>query len=69
MCSHLYAAWNLVETEYPRRDPAEFVTLHWVSPEWLKDAVRTGEIKDRVVVAAMAYLLLNGWLSEELLVK
>lgn len=59
MCSHLYAAWDLVQTAQPRRDPAEFVTLHWVSGVWLKDAVRTGEIKDRVVVAAVAYLLLN----------
>lgn len=59
MCSHLYAAWDLVQTAQPRRDPAEFVTLHWVSAAWLKDAVRTGEIKDRVVVAAVAYLLLN----------
>jgi 8-oxo-dGTP pyrophosphatase MutT (NUDIX family) len=60
MCSHLYAAWNLVETEHPRRDPAEFVTLHWVSLAWLKDAVRAGEIRDRVVVAAVAYLMLQG---------
>lgn len=59
MCSHLYAAWQLVPTAHPRRDPAEFVTLHWVSTTWLKEAVRTGEIKDRVVVAAVAYLLLN----------
>lgn len=63
MRSHLYAAWNLVETEHPRRDPAEFVSLHWVSMEWLKEAVRLGEIKDRVVVAAVAYLLLNGWIT------
>lgn len=59
MNSHLYAAWDLQPTDQPRRDPAEFVTLHWVSPSWLKEAVRTGEIKDRVVVAAVAYLLLN----------
>lgn len=59
MCSHLYVAWELVQTDQPRRDPAEFVTLHWVSAAWLKEAVRTGVIKDRVVVAAVAYLLLN----------
>jgi ADP-ribose pyrophosphatase len=59
MSSHLYAAWDLQPTDQPRRDPAEFVTLHWVSPSWLKEAVRTGEIKDRVVAAAVAYLLLN----------
>lgn len=59
MSSHLYAAWALQPTDQPRRDPAEFVTLHWISAGWLKEAVRTGEIKDRVVVAAVAYLLLN----------
>lgn len=60
MQSHLYVAWNLVLTDQPRRDPAEFVTLHWVSVDWLKEAVRSGVIKDRVVVAAVAYLVLNG---------
>lgn len=59
MCSHLYAAWGLIETAPLQRDAAEFVTLHWVSAAWLKDAVRTGAIKDRVVVSAVAYLLLN----------
>lgn len=59
MCSHLYAAWSLVQTAPSHRDAAEFVTLHWVSAPWLKEAVRSGEIKDRVVVAAVAYLLLN----------
>jgi len=59
MCSHLYAAWNLVQIDQARRDPAEFVTLHWVEVAWLKEAVRSGVIKDRVVVAAVAYLLLN----------
>ncbi|MEZ4735905.1 MAG: NUDIX hydrolase [Caldilineaceae bacterium] len=59
MSSHSYAAWNLVLTDQPRRDPAEFVTLHWVSVTWLKEAVRSGAIQDRVVVAAVSYLLLN----------
>lgn len=59
MRSHIYVAWSLVQTDQPRRDPAEFVTLHWVSVAWLKEAVRSGEIKDRVVVAAVGYLLLN----------
>lgn len=54
--SHLIAAWDLVETEHPRRDPAEFVTLHWRSIDWVRSAIRTGEIKDRVVLAALSYL-------------
>lgn len=58
--SHLVAAWDLVETDAPRRDPAEFVTLHWVSVAWLKAAIRRGEIQERTTVAAVAHLLLTG---------
>lgn len=61
--SHIYAAWDLVPASATRCDPAEFVTLHWVTPIWLREAVRGGEIRDRVVVAATAWLLLNGWLE------
>ena len=58
--SHIYLAHGLVATGQHQRDHGEFVTVHWVTPAWLKQAVRDGEIKDRVVVAAVAYLLLNG---------
>lgn len=61
--SHIYAAWGLRQVTDVRRDPAEFVTLHWVTPQWIKEAVRTGEICDRVVVAAVAYLMLHGLLE------
>lgn len=61
--SHIYAAWELAPVSQTRRDPAEFVALHWVTPAWLRNAVRTGKIRDRVVVAAAAYLMLNGWLE------
>jgi 8-oxo-dGTP pyrophosphatase MutT (NUDIX family) len=61
MCSHIYAVWGLELASAVRRDPAEFVTLHWVTMAWLQEAVRSGEIKDRVVVAALAYWLLNGY--------
>ncbi len=61
--SHIYAAWGLEAVSDTRRDPAEFVTLHWVEPAWLRAAVQSGEIKDRVVVSAVAFLLLNGWLT------
>jgi ADP-ribose pyrophosphatase len=60
MCSHIYAALDLIPVSAVRRDPAEFVTLHWQSQRWLQEAVREGTIQDRVVVAAVAYLLLNG---------
>lgn len=61
--SNIYAAWGLQEVQATRRDPAEFVTLHWKSQSWLRQAVRNGEIQDRVVVAAVALLLLNGWME------
>lgn len=60
--SHVYAAWGLEAASATRRDSAEFVTLHWVTAAWLKEAVRGGEIRDRVVVAAVGWLLLNGWM-------
>ncbi len=62
MRSDIFAAWGLVPTGTVRRDPEEFVTLHWVSPGWLREAVRSGEVTDRVVVAAAAHLLLHGWI-------
>ncbi|MCB0064417.1 MAG: NUDIX hydrolase [Caldilineaceae bacterium] len=63
MQSHVVAAWDLVETAHPRRDPAEFVTLHWRSVDWVKAAIRSGEIQDRVVLAALAYLIVNDFLG------
>lgn len=59
-CSHIYRVRGLELTADTAHDHGEFVTFHWVTPDWLKEAVRTGEIKDRVVVAAVAYLLLHG---------
>jgi ADP-ribose pyrophosphatase len=61
--SQMYAVWGLVEVQATRRDPAEFVTLHWKSPSWLREAIRSGEVQDRVVVSAVALLLLNGWME------
>lgn len=58
--SHIYHVRGLEPTDAIHHDHGEFVTCAWVSQEWLKEAVRNGEIKDRVVVAAVAYLLLRG---------
>jgi 8-oxo-dGTP pyrophosphatase MutT (NUDIX family) len=63
--SHIFAAWGLEPVHAGQLDETEMVSLHWVSPRWLCDAVRGGEIRDRVVIAAVGYLLLNGWLSAE----
>ena len=61
--SQLYAAWGLAEVSATRRDPAEFVTVQWKSRSWLREAIRSGEIHDRVVVSAVSFLLLNGWME------
>lgn len=58
--SHIFRAHGLVQVEESKTDHGEFVTLHWVEPAWLKEAVRSGEIQDRVVVAAVAFLMLAG---------
>lgn len=58
-CSHIYAVWGLAQVAERTPDEAEIITCHWRSVAWLKDAVRSGEIQDRFVVAAVAYLLLN----------
>jgi 8-oxo-dGTP pyrophosphatase MutT (NUDIX family) len=58
--SHIYRVRGLEAFAATHTDAGEFVTLHWVKPDWLKQAVRSGEIRDRVVVAAVAYLLLEG---------
>ncbi len=60
--SHIFAAWGLAAGGQVRRDAEEIVALHWVSPAWLRSAVADGAIKDRVVVAAVAYLMLAGLL-------
>ena len=58
--SHLVAAWGLVDTGGIRRDPTEFVTLHWRSVDWVKDAIRSGQIRERTTIAAVMHILLDG---------
>ncbi len=62
--SHIFAAWGLERVEEinggENSDEAEFVTLHWQTIDWLKEAVRSGEIRDRFVVGALAQLWLHG---------
>ena len=58
--SHIYQVKGLEPAGDTHPDQGELVTLHWVTAQWLKQAVRSGEIRDRVVVAAVAYLLLAG---------
>lgn len=58
--SHLVAAWGLVDVGGIRRDPAEFVTLHWRSVDWVKEAIRSGQIRERTTITAMMHILLDG---------
>ena len=58
--SHIYRVKGLELAGDTHPDQSELVTLHWVTPRWIKEAVASGEIRDRVVVAAVAYLLLAG---------
>ena len=58
--SHIYCITGLERAGDTQPDQSELVSLHWVTPQWLKGAVAAGEIRDRVVVAAVAYLLLAG---------
>ena len=63
--SHVFAARGLVRVADPERDRQEFLTLHWVTQPWLREAVRSGEIRDRVVLAALLQLMLAGWASTD----
>lgn len=58
--SHIFAAWGLEPVDSVNPDEAEFVSLHWRSIDWLKEAVRSGAIRDRFVVGALAQLWLDG---------
>lgn len=58
--SHIYRVKGLELAGDTHPDQSELVALHWVKPQWIKEAVASGEIRDRVVVAAVAYLLLAG---------
>lgn len=61
--SYIYGAVDLQRVQEPHRDPGEFVSLHWQPIDWLLSAVRDGTVHDRVLVSAVAYLLLHGWIT------
>ncbi len=58
--SHIYAVQGLVEASEPKRDAQEFVTLHWVTLDWLQEAIACGEVRDRVLIAAVLQFMLHG---------
>lgn len=57
--SHIYEVHGLVEREAPARNANERLTLHWVTVERVQERVRTGAIRDRVVIAALLQHLLR----------
>ena len=60
--SHVVGVRNVRQVGAPRLEGAEFITLHWQDADWVKDAVRTGLIRERTAVAAVAYLMLHDWI-------
>jgi 8-oxo-dGTP pyrophosphatase MutT (NUDIX family) len=60
--SHVVAVRDVSQVRAPSLEGAEFITLHWQDAAWVKDAVRTGLIRERTAVAAVAYLMLHDWI-------
>lgn len=52
----LYLARDLRQVQVPLTDDAEYVTVEWRDLEWLRSAIRDGEITDRTVLCAIALL-------------
>ena len=57
---HMFLARGPHNSAATNFDRAEFVAVEWRSWEWVKDAVRSGEIKERVLLSALGILLARG---------
>lgn len=62
-CSTLFAAFDPHHAGEATPDDHEVVESHWVTPTWLRQAVRQGEIVDRVVLSGLAFLWNDGLLD------
>jgi ADP-ribose pyrophosphatase len=58
--SRLFLAHRPQQTANLHWDEAESVECHWVTLEWLREAIQRGEIIDRVVLAGVAMLWARG---------
>ena len=58
---HLFLARQVHDSGRIHHDEAEFLEVTWRSWAWVKEAVRAGEIKERVLLAGMGMLLARGW--------
>lgn len=56
----LYIGRHIQNSAQIRLDEAEFVTIVWKSWAWVKQAVQSGEIQDRVLLSALGILLARG---------
>lgn len=61
--SHVVLGHNLRPSGISHPDDAEIVVNHWVTVDWLKQAVSSGIIKDRVVICGLAHLWLRGMVT------
>jgi ADP-ribose pyrophosphatase len=61
--TRLFVARGPARVQEPCLDIAEMVELRWVSLEWLRAAVKRGEIVDRVVLSALGILWAHGELD------
>ncbi len=56
----LFLARGLQQVSEPAPEWTEFHTVGWYSLDWLKEQVKRGYIKDRAVLAALAFLCARG---------
>ncbi len=60
MLIYVFVAENARPDGRENRDQAEFVRPAWVELDWIKEQVRLGNIKERVIIAALGYLWAEG---------
>ena len=58
---YLFLAKGLHDHAQTHFDRAEFLTVEWRTWDWVKEAVRTGQIKERVLLSALGLLLARGF--------
>lgn len=57
---HLFVAHDAHNSATTHFDEAEFVAIEWRAWDWIKQAVRSGEIKERVLLSALGMLMARG---------
>jgi ADP-ribose pyrophosphatase len=57
---HLFVARGVHNSADTHFDTAEFLEVSWHDWEWVKQAVRSGEIRERVLLSALGLLMARG---------